>query len=314
MKYRNLGNTGVKVSVVGIGANRFGSDKTPQSEVNRIIDSALELGINHIDTADVYQNGKSEIVLGNALKGKWDRFFLATKFVHPTGEGINDRGASRYHIYNAVEASLQRLQSDHIDLYYVHTWDKETPIEETLRALNDLIQQGKVRYLGASNFASWQLAKSNLLAEFKGWNSFAAIQSHYHMFERGLEKEVIPFCQSENVAIIPYFPLAGGFLTGKYEPGKPAPAGSRGESSEYVQRYMTEKNFRVLVKLIAFANDHGHAMNELAIAWLLAQPQVASVISGATRLDHVQQNATASEWALTQNELEDIDQILKDEG
>ncbi len=313
MNYRKLGNSGVKVSVVGLGTNRFGSEKTPQSEVNRMIDSALDMGINHIDTADVYQNGRSETVLGNALKGKWDRFFLATKFVHPMGEGINNRGASRFHIYNAVEASLQRLQSDHIDLYYVHRWDAETPIEETLRTLDQLIKQGKVRYLGASNFAAWQLTKANLLAEFKGWNAFLAIQSHYHMFERDLEKEVIPCCQSEDVAVIPYFPLAGGFLTGKYQQGKPAPAGSRGESSEYVQKYLTEKNFGILDKLIAFAKDHGQKMNELAIAWLLAQPQVASVISGATSLAHVQQNATASEWILSQNDLDEIEKILKAE-
>lgn len=314
MKYHNLGNTGVKVSVVGIGTNRFGSDKTPQSEVNKIIDYALDLGINHLDTADAYQNGNSEIVLGNALKGKWDRFFLATKFYHPTGVGINNRGASRYHIFNAVEASLKRLQSDHIDLYYVHRWDADTPIEETLSTLDGLIQQGKVRYLGASNFAAWQLAKSNLLAEFKGWNEFAAIQSHYHMFERDLEKEVIPFCQSENMALIPYFPLAGGFLTGKYQRGKPAPVGSRGESNEYVQKYMTDKNYDILEKLITFAKDHNHEMNELAIAWLVSQPQVASVISGATTLDHVNQNAVAADWELTQKELEEIEKILKGES
>ncbi|MBE0686153.1 MAG: aldo/keto reductase [Anaerolineaceae bacterium] len=314
MKYRTLGKTGVKVSVVGIGTNRFGSDKTPQSEVNRIIDQASNLGINHLDTANAYQNGNSEIVLGNALKGKWDRFFLATKFYFPTGEGINDRGASRYHIYNAVDASLKRLQSDHIDLYYVHRWDAETPIEETLRTLDNLIQMGKVRYLGASNFAAWQLAKSNLLAEFKGWSAFAAVQSHYHMFERDLEKEVIPFCQSENVALIPYFPLAGGFLTGKYQKGKPAPAGSRGESSEYVQKYMTDKNFDILEKLITFAKDHNYEMNELAIAWLVAQPQVASVISGATSLEHVNQNAIAAEWVITPAELEEIEKILRGES
>lgn len=311
MKYRNLGKTGVKVSVVGIGTNRFGSEKTPQSEVNRIIDQALDLGINHLDTADAYQNGSSETVLGNALKGKWDRFFLATKFFFSTGDGINDRGASRYHIYNAVEASLKRLQSDHVDLYYVHRWDAETPLEETLRTLDDLVRMGKVRYIGASNFAAWQLAKANLLAEFKGWNAFAAIQSHYHMFERDLEKEVIPFCQSENMALIPYFPLAGGFLTGKYRKGKPAPAGSRGESSEYVQKYMTGKNYMILEKLITFTKDHGHDMNELAIAWLLAQPQVASVISGATSLDHVYQNAVAAEWELSLNEINEVEQILK---
>lgn len=311
MKYRNLGKTGVKVSAVGIGTNRFGSDKNPQSEVNRIIDQALDLGINHLDTANAYQNGNSEIVLGNALKGKRDRFFLATKFFFPTGEGINDRGASRYHIFNAVDASLKRLQSDHIDLYYVHRWDVETPIEETMRTLDNLIQMGKVRYLGASNFAAWQLAKSNLLADFKGWSAFAAVQSHYHMFERDLEKEVIPFCQSEKVALIPYFPLAGGFLTGKYQKGKPAPAGSRGESSEYVQKYMTDTNYAILDKLIIFAKDHGHEMNELAIAWLLGQPQVASVISGATSLEHVKQNATASDWELKKEELEEVELILK---
>jgi len=314
MKYRNLGKTGVKVSVVGIGTNRFGSDKTPQSEVNKIIDCALDLGINHLDTADAYQSGNSEIMLGKALKGKWDRFFLATKFFHSTGAGINDRGASRYHIYNAVEASLKRLQSDHIDLYYVHRWDAETPIEETLRTLDVLIQQGKVRYIGASNFAAWQLAKANLLAEFKGWNAFAAIQSHYHMFERDLEKEVIPFCQSENLALIPYFPLAGGFLTGKYQKGKPAPAGSRGESSEYVRKYMTDPNYAILEKLITFVKDHNREMNELAIAWLMAQPQVASVISGATVLEHVNQNAVAAEWELTKNELEEIEKILRGES
>jgi len=310
MKYRNLGNTGVKVSVVGLGTNRFGSEKTPQSEVNRMIDHALALGINHIDTANAYQNGNSEIVLGNALKGKWDKFFLATKFYFPTGEGINNRGASRYNIYNAIETSLKRLQSDHIDLYYVHRWDAETPIEETLQTLDYLVQQGKVRYIGASNFAAWQLAKSNLQAELKGWNAFVVVQSHYHMLERGLEKEVIPFCQSENVGLIPYFPLAGGFLTGKYQKGKPAPAGSRGEDSEYVQKYMTDHNFDILGKLESFARDHGHEMNELAIAWLLAQPHVSSVISGATRLEHVTKNAAASEWDLSQDEIKEINEIL----
>lgn len=310
MKYRNLGNSGVKVSTVGIGTNRFGSEKTPQSEVNRIVDHALELGINHLDTANAYQNGNSEIVLGNALKGKWDRFFLATKFYFQTGEGINSRGASRYHIYNAVDASLKRLQSDHIDLYYVHRWDAETPIEETLQTLDYLIQQGKVRYIGASNFAAWQLAKSNLLADVKGWNAFVAVQSHYHMLERDLEKEVIPYCQAENVGVIPYFPLAGGFLTGKYQNGQPAPAGSRGESSEYVQKYMTDQNFDVLKKLETFAKDHGHEVNELAIAWLLAQPRVSSVISGATKLDHVTKNAAAAEWELTVEELNSVNEIL----
>ncbi|MAT44890.1 MAG: aldo/keto reductase [Anaerolineaceae bacterium] len=310
MKYRSLGKSGVKVSVIGIGTNRFGSEKTPQSEVDKMIDHAIDLGINHLDTANVYQNGASETTLGKALKGKWNHFFLASKFYFSTGDGPNDGGASRYHMMNAVEASLTRLQHDHIDLYYVHRWDKNTPIEETLRALDDLIRQGKVRYIGASDFASWQLAQANLLAEFKGWTAFAALQSHYHLFERSVETEVLPYCQAENVGFIPYFPLAGGFLTGKYEQGKPAPAGSRGESSEYVQQYMTESNYQKLDRLINFAKEHGREMNELAIAWLLAQPQVASVISGATRLDHVTKNANASNWELSTEDLETIREIL----
>lgn len=310
MKYRSLGKSGVKVSVIGIGTNRFGSEKTPQSEVDKMIDHAIDLGINHLDTANVYQNGASETTLGKALKGKWNHFFLASKFYFSTGDGPNDGGASRYHMMNAVEASLTRLQHDHIDLYYVHRWDKNTPIEETLRALDDLIRQGKVRYIGASDFASWQLAQANLLAEFKGWTAFAALQSHYHLFERSVETEVLPYCQAENVGFIPYFPLAGGFLTGKYEQGKPAPAGSRGESSEYVQKYMTDSNYKKLDRLTNFAKEHGREMNELAIAWLLAQPQVASVISGATRLDHVTKNANASDWELSTEDLETIREIL----
>ncbi len=311
MNYRHLGKSGVKVSVIGIGTNRFGSEKTPQSEVNQIIDHAIDLGINHLDTANVYQDGASETALGKALQGKWDKFFLATKFYFSTGDGPNDGGASRYHIMNAVEASLTRLQHDHIDLYYIHRWDNNTPIAETLRALDDLVTQGKVRYLGASDFAAWRLAQANLLADFKGWHAFTALQSHYHLLERSVENEVLPYCQSENIGFIPYFPLAGGFLTGKYQPGKPAPAGSRGESSEYVQNYMTESNYQKLAQLTKFAKDRGREMNELAIAWLLAQPQVASVISGATRLEQVTKNAQAADWELSSEDVNEVQNILK---
>ncbi len=310
MIYRKIGKSGVKVSVIGIGTNRFGLGPTDQKAVNAIIDAAIDLGINHLDCANVYQDGKSETVLGTALKGKWDKFFLATKFFFPTGEGPNDRGASRYHIMNAVESSLKRLQHDHIDLYYLHRWDQDTPIEETLSALNDLIQQGKVRYIGASDFTSWQLAQANMLAEFKNWHPFTALQSHYHMLERSVESEVIPYCQATNVGFIPYFPLAGGFLTGKYQKNKPVEPGSRGENSEYVQKYMTDKNYDTITNLSRWANDHGHQMNELAIAWLLAQPQVASVISGATRLEQVFLNAKASDWVLSEEDVHEINQLL----
>jgi len=311
VEYRQLGKAGVRVSAIGLGTNRFGTDALPQKEVNNLIDAALDLGINHIDTADVYARGRSEETLGEALKGRWGRFFVATKFVSPTGEGPNDRGGSRYHMTQAVEASLRRLQSDHIDLYYVHRWDESTPIAETLRALDDLIRAGKVRYVGASNLASWQLAHANLLAEVRGWTPFAVLQSHYHMLERNVEREVLPYCRAHQTGFVPYFPLAGGFLTGKYKRGQAAPAGSRGESSRYVQGYMTETNYDVLEKLTAGAEDRGRGMNELAEAWLLAQPQVCSVIAGATRLEHVQMNAQAADWRLSEADLAEVNTILE---
>lgn len=310
MEYRQLGRAGVKVSTIGLGTNRFGSDKLPQNEVNNVIDAALDLGINFLDSADAYTKGESEKTLGVALKGRWDKFVLATKVYFPTGDGPNDRGTSRYHIMNGVEASLRRLQSDHIDLYYLHRWDADTPIEESLRALDDLVRQGKVRYIGCSDFAAWQLARANLLAEVRGWTPFAAIQSHYHMLERGVEREVLPFCEQFGVGFVPYFPLAGGFLTGKYKRGESAPAGSRGESSEYVQKYMTDENYDVVEKLGAWAADHGRGLNELAQAWLLAQPAVCSVISGATKLAHVESNVRAADWQLTAVELAEVNTIL----
>ena len=309
MKYRQLGNSGVRVSVIGMGTNQFGR-KVEQTAVNNVIDAALDLGINFIDTADVYTGGNSEETLGHALKGRWDQFVVATKVYFKTGEGPNDYGASRYHITNGVEASLRRLQTDHIDLYQIHRWDPTTPIAETMRALDDLVRSGKVRYIGASAFASWQLAKANLLAEMHGWSPFVTVQSHYHLLERPVEDEVIPYCAEHNVGFIPYFPLAGGFLTGKYQRGKGAPAGSRGESSEYVQRYMTDANYDIVEKLMAWAEERDHTMAELAHAWLLAQPQVCSVISGLTRLEHLQANAKAAEWELSADDVAAVNEIL----
>ena len=310
MEYRQLGNSGVRVSTIGLGTNRFGSDRLPQEEVNNLIDAALDLGVNFIDTADVYTGGRSEQTLGQALKGRWDRFVVATKFSNPVGDGPNDRGASRHHMMNAVEASLRRLQSDHIDLYYVHRWDENTPLEETLRALDDLVRAGKVRYVAASNFAAWQLAHANLLAEVRGWAPLVAIQSHYHMLERGVEREVLPYCRAHGVGFVPYFPLAGGFLTGKYKRDVPPPAGSRGETSTYVQQYMTGANFTKVERLTAWAAARDRGMNELAEAWLLAQPQVSSVISGATKLEHLLDNVQGGNWDLTPEELAEINAIL----
>ena len=309
MEYRQLGLAGVRASAIGLGTNQFGG-KVDQLGVNEIVATALEEGITFIDTADVYQGGRSEEAIGVALKGRRHDVLLATKVASKSGEGPNDYGASRYHILNAVEGSLRRLQTDYIDLYQIHRWDATTPIEETLRVLDDLVRSGKVRYIGASNFAAWQLARANLLAELRGWSPFVTIQPHYHMLERSIERELIPYCSAYHVGIVPYFPLAGGFLTGKYRRGLAAPPGSRGESSPYVQRYMTEANYDKVERLTAWAQERGHTMGELAHAWLLAQPQVCSVISGATRPEQVRSNARAATWHLTADELAEVNAIL----
>ncbi len=311
MEYRNLGESGLKVSVIGLGTNQFGG-KVDQQGVQEIMDAALELGINLIDTADVYQKGRSEETIGRALKGKRQQALIATKFRHPTGEGPNERGASRQHICRAVEASLKRLDTDYIDLYQIHRWDENTPLEETMRALEDLVRSGKVRYLGASNFSAWQLTRANDLAEMQGWTRFVSIQPHYHMLERGIETELIPACRYLEIGILPYFPLAGGFLTGKYRRDEPAPPGSRGVQSSYVQRYMTEQNYEKIARLSAFAAERDHTLNELAHAWLAAQPQVSSVISGATQVGHVQANARAGSWALSDAEQEHVRNVLEE--
>lgn len=313
MKYRSLGSSGLKVSAIGLGTNQFGG-KVDRGTAIDIVHAALDAEVNLIDTADVYRGGTSEEYIGAALEGRRSQAVIATKARSKTGDGPNDQGASRQHILEAVEASLRRLNTDHIDLYQIHSWDPETPVEETLRALDDLVRGGKVRYIGASNFSAWQLVWSNDLAELRGWTKFASIQPHYHMLERGIEKELIPACQQFGVGILPYFPLAGGFLTGKYRQGEPAPAGSRGESSPYVQRYMTEENYAILEQLRSFALEREHTPNELAHAWLLAQPQVSSVISGATKVEHVHANARAGEWELSPEEAAQVRAILEREA
>jgi aryl-alcohol dehydrogenase-like predicted oxidoreductase len=309
VEYRQLGSAGVRVSAIGLGTNRFGI-RVDQPGVNGIVDAALARGINFFDTADVYQEGRSEESLGVALKGRRQQVILATKVFNKTGDGPNDYGASRHHIVEGLEASLRRLQTDYIDLYQMHRPDPNTPIEETLRALDDLLRAGKVRYIGASNYAAWQLARANLLAELRGWTPFVTIQPHYHMFERGIEQELVPYCNAHGVGILPYFPLAGGFLTGKYRRGEQAPAGSRGESSDYVQKYMSDAAYDKLERLIAWAGARDRSVGELAHAWLLAQPRVSSVISGATSAEQVEANARAAGWALSPEELQQVNAIL----
>jgi aryl-alcohol dehydrogenase-like predicted oxidoreductase len=309
MQFRNLGKSGLKVSVVGLGTNQFGG-KVDLNSTKNIIAAALDVGVNFIDTADVYQDGRSEENIGKAIKGRRNQALIATKVFFKVGDGPNDRGASRKHIMSGVEASLRRLQMDHIDLYQIHRWDAETPITETMQALDDLVHTGKVRYIGASNFDGWQLTHANAVAELRRWTQFVSIQPHYHLMEREIEKELIPVCNYFGIGILPYFPLAGGFLTGKYKEGQPATEGSRGESSEYVQRYMTPLNYAKLTALTDFAEERDHTINELAHAWLLAQPMVSSVISGATKVEHVQANAASGEWELSPEDIAAVNKIL----
>ena len=309
MEYRQLGPAGLRVSAIGLGTNQFGGT-VDQPGVTAIIDQALELGVTFLDTADVYTEGRSEETLGVALEGRRHQALLATKVASPVGAGPNDRGASRGHILDGVEASLRRLRTDYLDLYQIHRWDEATPIEETLRALDDLVRAGKVRYLGASNFAAWQLARANLLAELRGWTPFVTIQPHYNLLERAIERELVPYCEFAGVGILPYFPLAGGFLTGKYRRGEAPPPGSRGERSAAVQRYLTDARYGAIERLAGWAGERGRTLGELAHAWLLAQPQVSSVISGATRLEQVQSNVKAAGWQLTREELAEVNALL----
>jgi len=309
MEYRNLGRAGVKVSVIGIGCNQFGG-VVDKDGTKAIIHHALDLGINFFDTADVYSKGISEEYVGAALQGQWDKVVIATKGRFKMGDGPNDVGASRYHITNAVEASLRRLGTDHIDLYQIHRWDEAVHVEEMMRTLDDLVRAGKVRYIGASQFAAWQMSHSNDVARMMNWEQFVTVQAHYHLLEREVGGELIPYCRYANVGLLPYFPLAGGFLTGKYKRGEPAPAGSRGERSPYVQRYLTDANFDRLDKLHAFADSHGYTLHDLAFAWLLNDKNIPSVIAGATSPEQVGANAATTGWTLTSDESTELQAML----
>ncbi|MGD2026461.1 MAG: aldo/keto reductase [Anaerolineales bacterium] len=310
MQYRNLGSSGLKISAVGLGTNQFGGKVNPQV-VAEIIAAAVDQGINFFDTANTYQGGRSEETIGSAVKAyRRSDLIIATKFYGKLGDRPNDRGGSRKHIMDAVEDSLRRLDTDYIDLYQYHRLDPDTPIEETLRALDDLVTQGKVRYIGSSNFPSWMMALAQKTSEHNRWNRFVSEQPHFHMLEREVEKEVLPAAEYFGIGILPFFPLAGGFLTGKYKRGEGAPQGSRGETSGYVQKYMTDENYTIIEKLTAFAGERGRTMVELAHAWLLSFPQVGSVISGTTRVEHVLANAKSAGWELRGEELEEVNKIL----
>ena len=308
MDYRRLGNSGLKVSEIGLGANNFGR-RVDASGTAKVINLALEVGINLIDTANTYGGERrSEKFIGRALKGQRDRALIATKAAMSMGDGPNDKGASRLHLTAELEESLRCLNTDYVDLYQVHFPDDDTPIEETMRALDDMVRQGKVRYIGCSNFMAWQVCEAIWTSRANSLAPFVSVQPHYSMLERTVEVELIPFCREYDVGILPYFPLASGFLTGKYRRGRDAPEGTR--LAEGDRGMFTEENFDLLEKLETFASRQGHSILELAFAWLLANPNVSSVIAGATSTEQVVSNANAAGWQLTPEEKAEVDALL----
>ncbi len=312
MEYRHLGRSGLQVSVVGLGCNNFGM-RCDFDQSKAVVHQALEAGITLFDTADVYGGqGRSEEFLGKILKGRRQDVVIATKFGMKMGEGPHKSGGSRKYIISAVEDSLRRLDTDYIDLYQMHRPDPETPIEETLRALDDLVTSGKVRYIGNSNYAGWQVAEAHYVAKQGNLAPFISAQNEYNLLDRRIEGELVPACNKFGLSILPYFPLASGFLTGKYRQGQDLPAGTRlANAGPMAARVLTEKNYEMLGKLEAFADARGKTMLDLAIGWLASLPHVGSVIAGATKPEQVDQNVAAGAWRLTAEELAEVDAISK---
>jgi aryl-alcohol dehydrogenase-like predicted oxidoreductase len=310
MQIRNLGGSGLRVSAVGLGCNNFGQ-RTDLEASRKVIHKALDLGITLFDTADIYAGmGGSETVLGTVLGERRKDIVLATKYSKPMATDASQQGASRRYIMRAVEASLKRLNTDYIDLYQQHDYDPLTPIEETLRALEDLIRQGKVRYIGNSNFPAWRIAEAEHVARAINVSRFVSCQDEYSLLARDIEKDLLPCAQEYNLGLLPFFPLASGLLTGKYRRGEAAPADTRfGKAPQLRERYVTPRNETIVEKLQGFAQARAHSMLELAISWLAARPQVASVIAGATRPEQVEQNVKAIAWTLSAQDIAEIDRI-----
>lgn len=310
MQLRRLGNSGLKVSVIGLGCNNFGM-RIDQAQTRMVVDAALDCGVNFFDTADIYGASKSEVFLGEALKGKRDKAVLATKFANPMGEGEYLRGGARRYIVKAVEDSLKRLHTDHIDLYQMHVPDADTPIEETLRALDDLVRAGKVLYIGNSNFTGWQIADADWTSRTQGLERFVSAQNNFSLLERGVEREVLPACERFGLGLLPYFPLASGFLTGKYQRGEPPRQGTRLAAwGKRGAAALNDRNFDRLEALENWATQRGRRILDLAFAWLLGHNAVSSVIAGATSPEQVQTNARCAEWILTPEEVEEVRALL----
>lgn len=305
MRYRQLGNSGLTVSVVGLGCNNFGT-RCDLEQSRLVVDAALDAGATLLDTADTYgEKGGSEIILGEVLKGRRDQVVLATKFGSDMGDGPGVARGSRRYIRQAVEASLRRLQTDYIDLYQLHRPDPLTPLEETLTALDEVVKEGKVLYIGSSNLAAWQVAQAACFSDRAGTERFISAQNQLSLLERQAEQELLPACVHYGVGVLPFFPLANGLLTGKYRRAEPAPDGTR-----LAGREISEATYDTIEALESFAKERGHTLLELAVGALASTPPVASVIAGATRPEQVRANAAAGEWVLDPDDLTALGELL----
>ena len=310
MEYRNLGSSGLRVSLVGLGCNNFGM-RLDLEETRAVVDRAFDRGITLFDTADMYGGcGGSETQLGKILGPRRKEIVLASKFGMAMSDDGTKIGASRRYIMSAVEDSLKRLKTDWIDLYQLHQPDPLTPLDETMRALDDLVTQGKVRYIGCSNLPSWQVVESQWLSKSMGLSRFVSCQDEYNILNRNIEDELIPAMQKYGCGLLPYFPLASGLLTGKYKQTA-MPAGARlTDMPTFANRiYLTEENFEIVDKLNAFAKKAGHSILELAFGWMASRPTTASIIAGATRPEQIDANVEAIGWVMSHSEIDEVDKI-----
>jgi len=298
MEYRQLGRSGLKVSEICLGTMTFGHG-TSEADSKAMVDRALDAGVNFFDTANSYADAQSEVFLGRALRGRRDRAVVATKFYNPMGSGPNDSGMSRYHIMNALEASLRRLAMDHVDVYYIHHVDQQTPIEEMLRALDDLVHQGKVRYVACSNYEAWRLMEALWISDAHELARFVCYQPQYNLVVRDIEVDLIPACRYKGLGIVAWSPLAGGFLSGKYRPGERSLTGTRSEEGwAYPAGFFAPNADEILQTLLDVSEQLGRAPAQTAIRWLLEQEMVSSAIVGARTMEHLEMNLGASGWRL----------------
>lgn len=310
MHYRSFGRSGLQVSVVGLGGNTFGR-ACDERQTAAVVHRALELGINHFDCADTYGGGGvSEEYLGKALKGHRDEAIITTKTGYPLGEGPNADGLSRWRIINNLEASLKRLGTDYVDVFYLHRPDPRTDIEESLEAVDDLVRQGKVRYAACSNYAGWEIARLAERALANGWSVPIVSQSVFNMIRRDVAADIIPPLDAYGMGLVPYSPLAGGVLTGKYKPGQDTPPGTRAYGNARMERMLQDDVLEPIAELDAYAQQRGWTLSQFAVAWLLAQPTVCSVITGVTRPEQVNDNARAADVELTADDLAEVDRII----